>query len=136
MRRYRPSTICRYLDLPSTQRIQTHNSHRHNTTPSLQTLVQAPYPLSTYTTQTTATQTQTHAQHSPGSHRIGKVQTQSSPPSTPPRAKHIHIIHTPPTPLTPCTTLIHSTSAALDTIPEPYVPPTCPAITHKNKQTH
>ena len=35
-------------------------------------------------------------------------------PPTPPRAKHIHISHTPPTPLIPHTTLIHSTSAALD----------------------
>ena len=35
----------RYLDLPSTQIIQTHTSHRHNTTPPLPTLVQAPYPL-------------------------------------------------------------------------------------------
>ena len=50
-----------YLDLPSTQRIQTHNSHRHNTTPPLKTLVQAPYPLATHTT---ATKTQTHVQHS------------------------------------------------------------------------
>ena len=33
MRRYPPSTIHRYLDLPSTQIIQTHISHRHNTTP-------------------------------------------------------------------------------------------------------
>ena len=32
MCRYPPSTIHRYLDLPSTQRIQTHTSHRHNTT--------------------------------------------------------------------------------------------------------
>ena len=36
----------------STQRIQTHTSHRHNTTPPLPTPVQAPYPLSTYTTHT------------------------------------------------------------------------------------
>ena len=49
----------RYLDLPSTQRIQTHTSHRHNTTPPLPTPVQAPYPLSTYTTHTTATKTHT-----------------------------------------------------------------------------
>ena len=33
MCRYPPSTIHRYLDLPSTQRNQTHTSHRHNTTP-------------------------------------------------------------------------------------------------------
>ena len=134
MRRYPPSTIHRYLDLPPTQRIQTHNSHRHNTTPPLQTLVQAPYPFPTYTTHTIATKTQTHVQHSPCSHRIGKAQTQSShtltfSPPTPPRAKHIHISHTPPTPLIPRTTLIHNTSAVLDTIPEPRVPPTCPALT-------
>ena len=60
MCRYPPSTIHRYLDLPSTQRIQTHSSHSHNTTPPLPTLVQAPYPLPTYTT---ATKTQTHVPH-------------------------------------------------------------------------
>ena len=60
MCRYPPSTIHRYLDLPSTQRIQTHTLHRHNTTPPFPTLVQAPYPLSTYTSHTTATKTQTH----------------------------------------------------------------------------
>ena len=37
MRRYPPSTIYRYLDLPSKQIIQTHNRH----TPPSQTLVQA-----------------------------------------------------------------------------------------------
>ena len=54
-----------------------------------------------------------------------------SPPSppTPPRAKHMHISHTPPTPLFPSTTLIHNTSAAINTILEPRVPPTCPALT-------
>ena len=117
MCRYPPSTIRRYLDLPSTQRIQTHTSHRHNTTPPLQTLVQAPYPLPTYTT---ATKTQTHVLHSPCPHRIGKAQTQfSNPltpsPPTPPRAKHIHMSHTPPTPLT-------SMSPVLDKTPEPRVP--------------
>ena len=54
--------------MPSTQRIRTHNSHRHNTTPPFHTLVQAPY--------TTATQTQTL----PCFHRIAKAQTQSSYP--------------------------------------------------------
>ena len=49
-------------------------------------------------------------------------------PPTPPRAKHIHISHTPPTPPILCTTLIQITSAALDTIPEPRVPPTCPDL--------
>ena len=54
-----------------------------------------------------------------------------SPPSppTPSRSKHIHISQAPPTPLIPRTTLIHNTSVALDTIPEPRVPPTCPALT-------
>ena len=38
-------TIYRYLDLPSTQRVQTHNSHMHNTTPPhIKTLVLAPLP--------------------------------------------------------------------------------------------
>ena len=40
----------------------------------------------------------------------------------PPRTKYIHILHTPPPPLIPRTTL-------LDTILEPRVPPTCPALT-------
>ena len=60
MRRNPPSTICRYLDLPSTQIIQTHNTHIHNNTPPSQTLVQAAHPLSPNTTHTTATKTQTH----------------------------------------------------------------------------
>ena len=42
MSRYLLSTIHRYLDLPSTQLIQNQNSHRHNTNPPLQTLVQPP----------------------------------------------------------------------------------------------
>ena len=117
MCRYPSSTIHRYLDLPSTQRIQTHTSHRHNTTPPLPTHVQAPYPLPTYTT---ATKTQTHVQHSTCPQRIGKAQTQFSHPLTPrsthtARAKHIHMSHTPPTPLT-------STSPVLDKTPEPRVP--------------
>ena len=73
MCRYPPSTIHRYLYLPSTQRIQTHTSHIHSTTPPLPTLVQAPYPLPTYTTHTTATKTQTHVQHSSCPHRIGEA---------------------------------------------------------------
>ena len=93
-----------------------------------------PYPLPTCTTHTTATQTQTYAQHFPFSHRIGKAQTQSSylltpSPPTALRVKHIHISHTPPTPLIPRSTLIHNTSAALDTIPEPRMPATFPALT-------
>ena len=46
----------------------------------------------------------------------------------PPQATHIHIAHTSPTPLIPRTTLIHSTSTALGTIPEPRVSRTCPAV--------
>ena len=98
MCRYPPSTIDRYLDLPSTQKIQTHTSTRHNTTPPLPTLFQAPYPLPTYTTHTTATKTQTHVQHSPCPHRIGKAQTQFSHPFTP----------SPPTPLEPNTYTCHT----------------------------
>ena len=119
MCRYPPSTIHRYLDLPSTQRIQTHTSHRHNTTPPLPTLVQAPYPLPTYTTHTTATKTQTHVQHSVPRGLVkpkpnSLIHSPPSPP-TPPRAKHIHMSLTPPTPLT-------STSPVLDKTPEPRVP--------------
>ena len=130
MRRYPPSTIYRYLDLPYTQIIRTHNTHRHNTTPPLQTLVQATYPLPSYITHTTTIQTQTHDQHSPCSHKIGKAQTQTHSSHslthsshTQPRAKHIHISHTPPPPLIP------NTSAVLDTILEPHVPPTCKVFT-------
>ena len=43
MCRYQPSTIYRYLNMPSTQRIQTHNSNRHNITPLVQILFQAFY---------------------------------------------------------------------------------------------
>ena len=50
MCRYPPSTIYRYLDLPYTHTMRTHNSHKHNTTPLFQTLFQSPYPLPTYTT--------------------------------------------------------------------------------------
>ena len=47
--------------------------------------------LPTYITHTTATKTQTHVQHSPCPHRIGKAQTQFSHPLTP----------SPPTPPPP-----------------------------------
>ena len=123
--RYPTSTIHRYLDLLSIQRIQTHTSHIHNTTPPLPNMVQAPYLLPTYTTHTTTTKTQTHVQHSPCPHRIGKAQTQFShpltplpSPPTPPRDKHIHMSHAPPTPLT---TIISSTSPVLGKTPEPRV---------------
>ena len=44
MRRYLASTIYRYHDLPSTQRFQTRNSYRHNTTPSSHTFTKYPDP--------------------------------------------------------------------------------------------
>ena len=57
MRRYPPSTIYRYLDLASTQRIQTHNKHRLNTTTPSQTLDKAYHPPPP---NTTATKTHTY----------------------------------------------------------------------------
>ena len=65
-------------------------------------------------------------------HRIGKAQTQSSypltpPPPTPSRVKHIYISHTPPTLPIPRTTLFPSTSTALDNVAEPTY--SCPALT-------
>ena len=80
-------------------RLTPHISHRHNTTPPLPTLVQAPYPLPTYTTHTTATKTPTHVQHSPCPHRIVKAQTQFSHPLTPlsthtaPSQTHTHVTY-------------------------------------------
>ena len=91
-----PNTIYRYLDMPSTQRIQTHNTHIHNTTPPSQTLAQAAHSLSP---NTNATKTQTHIPLSPCSSRIGKAQTQFCHPLTPnnshpaPSQTHTHVIH-------------------------------------------
>ena len=62
-------------------------------------IVQAPSPLPTYTTNTTATKTQTHVQHSPCPHRIGKARTQFSHPLTPlsthtaPSQTHTHVTY-------------------------------------------
>ena len=70
-RRYPPITIYRYLDLPYTEIIQTHNSHRHNTTPPLQTLPKPPSLLPT--------------PHSPPT------------PTTPPQPKHTSNTHLFPT---------------------------------------
>ena len=134
MCRYPPITIDRYLDLPSTQRIQIHIPNRHNATPPLQTLVQAP----THSTPTPPTPSQPKHRHTFNIPPVtsGLVKPKPNPlnhsppsPPTPPLAKHIHISHTSPTPLNPSTTLIHITSAAQDTILEPHVPPTCPART-------
>ena len=101
-----------YIENPDSHLTQTY----HPTTPD-----PGPSPLPTpYTTHTTANKTQTHVQHSPCPHRIGKAHTQFShpltpSPPTPPRAKLIHMSHTPPTPLT-------STSPVQDKTPEPRVP--------------
>ena len=128
MRRYPPSTIHRYLDMPSTQRIQTHISHRHNTAPPFQTLVQAP----THSTPIPPSPPKHKHRHTSNTPLVltGLVKPKANtlihaPPSppTPPRAKYILVSHISPTPL------IHSTSAVLDTIDEPRLPPTCPALT-------
>ena len=124
MRRYPPNTIYRCLDLPSTQIIRTHNSHLHNTTTSLQTLVQAPN-QSPPTPNTPLNPKHRHT-HNTSLVPTGLIKRKPNPiihsPPTLPRAKHILISHTPPTLFIPRTTLIHSTSAALDTIHEPRVP--------------
>ena len=65
LRRNPPSTIYIYLDLPSSQILQTHNTHRHNTTLTSKTLAQAAHTLS--------------PQYKP----------------TPPQPKHRHISHFP-----------------------------------------
>ena len=138
MRRFPPSIIYKYLDLLSTQRIQTYNSHEHNTTPPFQTLVQSPlgaqstelvslyigyWTLNNYyyyyyysrfpPIPPTPTQTQTHVRHSSCSQKIVNPNPnpliQSNPTS--PRAKYIHISHTPTTPLIRRTIFIPITSA-------------------------
>ena len=122
-----PSTIHRYLDLPSTQRILTHNAHRHNTIPPLKTLVQAPYSLPTHNQPPPTTATKTHVKPSPCSHRIGKAQTQSTlplspfpptPPETNTYTSHIlhqllsshaaHLIHPPHQPCRQPRSIMHS----------------------------
>ena len=77
MRRYPTSTIHRYLDLPSTQIIQTHNSHRHNTTPPLQTLIQAP----AHSPHTPSTPPQPKHRHTSNTSPVptGLVNTKSKP---------------------------------------------------------
>ena len=134
MRRYPSSTIYRYMHLSSTQIIQTHISHIHNTTLP-QTLVQAP----THCPPAPPTPPQPkhrHTSNNPPLH-VELLKPKHNPlvnslpsPPTPPRAKHIHISHTPPTALISRITLIYNTSASLDTTSEPRVPPTCYALTH------
>ena len=113
---------------PSTQIIQTHNSHRHNTTPLHHSRPWSKSP--THSPRTPPTSPQPKHRHTSNTPPVptGLVKPKPNPlihsppsPPTPPRAKHIHISHTPPTSLIPCITLIHTTSAALDTVPEPRV---------------
>ena len=113
--------LVQYTD---TQRLQTHNTHRQNTTPAHHP---RPWPKpptdSPYTTLATATKTQTHIPFShvpPGLVKLKPNPLTRSPPTPPARAKHIHMSHTPSTPFT---TLISSTSPVLDKTPEPRVPP-------------
>ena len=98
---YPPSTIYTYPDMPSTQRIRTHNLHRQKHHPTPTDPGPSLYTLPTYVTHTTANHTQTHVQHS----RVP-----------------IGLVRHKPTLLIPRTTLIHSTSHALDTIHKPRVP--------------
>ena len=112
MCRYPPSTIHRYLDLPSTQIIQTHTSHRHNTTPPPPTQVQTP----THSPPTRPTPPQPKYRHMSNTPPVPTGLVKPKPnslihsPPTPPRAKRIHMSHIPPKPLT---ILISSTSAVL-----------------------
>ena len=69
--------LAQYTDtwtLPSTRVIQSHNSHRHNTTPPFQTLYQAHH-----RNQNTDTRPTLHC-----SHMIGKAHIHYSHPITPP----------------------------------------------------
>ena len=122
MRRYPPSTTYIYLELPSIQIIQTHNSHIHITTPPFQPPIHSPP-----TPPTAAHPKHKHTSNTPPcSHRIGKAEIQSSYPFTsytPPRL-NTYTFQTVHQLLIQCTTLIPCTSAVPDTIPQPRVPPT------------
>ena len=140
MRRYLPSTIYRYLDLPSTHKIQTHNTHKHNTTHSPKPWPKPP----THSPHTPSTPPQPKHRHishfSPVPLGLVKTNPIISPihlQHLPPRPEpNIHMSHTPPT---PPITLISSTSPALDKQPEPRVHPiyaltatTPPPATHQH----
>ena len=90
MYRYPPSTLHRYLDLPSTPIIQTHTDP---TPPHPSRPWSKPPP----TLHLHHPHQNIHTRPTPHcSHRIGKAQTKSShpltpSPLTPPRTKHIHI---------------------------------------------
>ena len=111
------------MDLPSTQIIHTHNTHRHNTTPPSQTLAQAAHHSPT-TPPIPPQPKHRHISHFPHvppeliNPKLSPVTHSPPTPPTRPRAKHIHMPYTPPTPLT---TLICSTSPALAKTPEPRV---------------
>ena len=84
-------------------------------TPPLQTMVQAPYPL-------------------PILHHRNQNRHVSNTPPIPAGLVEPNPLSTHATPIQthphkPCTTLIYNMSAALDTMPEPHVPPICPAFT-------
>ena len=143
MRRFPPSTIHRYLDLPSTHIIQTHISHRHNATSPLQTLVQAP----THSPPTPPTLPQPKHRHTSNTPHVltGLVKPKSNPlihslthPSLHPRRSepNTYTSHTLHQLLFPRNTLIPSMSALLHTLPEPRVPPTCPALTTTTSIPH
>ena len=98
MCRYPPSTIHIYLDLPSTQIIQTH-THTYITPHYRSRPWSKPPTHSPHTPLTPPHQTQTYAQHPPCPHRIGKAQTQFSQPLSPlsthtaPSQTHTHVTH-------------------------------------------
>ena len=109
----------------------------HTDVTPLQTQVQSTYPLPpTPPTPPTPPQPKhRHTSHTPPvptglvkPKPIPLIHSAPSPPS-PPLVKAIHISHYPPTVLITRTTLMHNTSAALDIVPEPRVPHTCPVLT-------
>ena len=138
MRRYPPSPIHRYLDLRSTQRIQAHTdiTPPHHSRPWSKPLTHSP--------PTPPTPPQPKHRHTSNTTPVPTALVKPKPnplihsppfPPTPLRVIHIHISHTPPTPHIPLTTLIHYTSAALNRMPEPRVPLTCPALTTPQLRT-
>ena len=92
-------TLYRYLNLPSTQIIQTHNTHRHNTTPHSPTLSQAAHPFSPNTTHTPPQPKHRHISHFP--HVPPELVKPKPNPVT-------HSRPTPPTPPEPNTYTCHT----------------------------
>ena len=124
--RHPPSTIYRYIDLPYTQTIRTHNTDRHNTTPTFLTLVQAPY-HSPPTPHSPPQPKHRHTSNTPPA-STGLVKPKpnphiDSPPHLPRRPEpNRHTFHTIHQLL--LSHIPHS-SLALDSIHEPHVSPTC-----------